>query len=182
MHCGPKRGRRTVGEGATHLQSIATLGPNAAKGRFGVAYVKSIFSQAAVGFNETAPDEDAIAVDGSLEFAIAAARVQIKCSSQFKISGKSATWDSELHWRNSWSTSAVPVYFVLVILDYKDPVDWIRHHDAGTDHRAAAFWVRVNGTGAPAEKILVPKVQRLTVATLELWEREVKSCFIPTIS
>lgn len=174
-------GKLHGGEGATRLHTIATLDPNTAKGRFGVAYVKSIFSQAAVGFNETAPDEDAIAVDGSLEFAIAAARVQIKCSAQFKISGKSATWDSELHWRESWSTSAVPVYFVLVILDYKDPVDWVQHHDAGTNQRAAAFWVRANGTGAPTDKIVVPKTQRLTAATLELWEREVKSCFIPTM-
>jgi hypothetical protein len=163
------------------VNSIATLDPNTAKGRFGVAYVKSIFSQAAVGFNETAPDEDSIAVDGSLEFAVAAARVQIKCSSQFKISGKSATWDSELHWRDSWAASKLPVFFVLVILDYKDPLHWIQHHDAGTDHRAAAFWVRVNGVGAPAEKIVVPKKQRLTAATLELWEEEVNSCFMPTM-
>ncbi|WP_455354430.1 DUF4365 domain-containing protein [Streptomyces sp. SYSU K217416] len=161
------------------MNSIATLDPRAAKGRFGVAYVKSIFSQAAVGFNETAPDEDAIAIDGSLEFAIAAARIQIKCSSQFKIAGKSATWDSELHWRESWEISKLPVYFVLVILDYKDPLSWIHHHAAGTDHKAAAFWVRVNGA-TPSDKIVVPKTQRLTAATLERWEKEVNSCFIPT--
>lgn len=162
------------------MNSIATLGESAAKGRFGVAYVRSIFSQAAVGFNETAPDEDAIAVDGSLEFAIAPARIQIKCSSRFKIAGRSATWDSELHWRQSWAASGVPVYFVLVILDYKDPLSWIHHHDAGTDQKAAAFWVRVN-EAMPSDKIIVPKTQRLTVATLAQWEKEVNSCFTPTL-
>ncbi|WP_226961289.1 MULTISPECIES: DUF4365 domain-containing protein [Streptomyces] len=162
------------------MGSISTLDASAAKGRYGVAYVRSIFSQAAVGFNETSPDEDAIAVDGSLEFAIAAARVQVKCSSQFKIAGKSATWNSELHWRESWATSRVPVYFILVILEHNDASNWIQHHATGTDHKAAAFWVRVNEV-TPSDKIVVPKTQRLTVETLTQWEKEVNSCFTPTL-
>ncbi|MCC5479060.1 DUF4365 domain-containing protein [Streptomyces barringtoniae] len=156
--------------------SIATLSPNGAKGRFGVAYVRSIVSQAGVGFTETSPDEDVLAVDGSVDFAIAPARIQIKCSSRFSIAGTTATWHSEFHWRERWSACALPVYFILVILDFDDRVDWIDHQLSGTHQKAAAFWVRVNRLGSD-QKIHIPKSQRLTVDSLQVWAREVEECF-----
>ncbi|MEU7725177.1 DUF4365 domain-containing protein [Streptomyces sp. NPDC040724] len=155
---------------------MATLSPNGAKGRFGVSYVRSIVSQAGVGFTETSPDEDVLAVDGSVDFAIASARIQVKCSSRFSISGSSATWHSELHWRERWSACALPVYFVLVIMDFDDRAEWIRHDDRGTRQTAAAFWVRVNQLGED-QKIHVPKTQRLTAESLNLWAKEVEECF-----
>lgn len=159
--------------------SITTLTDNGAKGRFGVSYVRSIISQAGVGFTETPPDEDVLAVDGTVDFAIASARIQVKCSSRFKIAGGSASWHSELHWRERWKESAVPVYFVLVILDYDERPRWVEHHAAGTDHKAAAFWVRVNQL-QQGESIHIPKTQRLTIDSLNVWAQEVESCFSPT--
>ncbi|MFD9842741.1 DUF4365 domain-containing protein [[Kitasatospora] papulosa] len=154
------------------------LGDKACKARYGVAHVRAIFSQAGCGFKETSPDEDAMAVDGDVDFLSASARVQVKCSSQFKIAGKGATWPAEVHWRERWNAAKVPVYFILVILDRSNRFEWINHHSAGTDHVAAAFWTRVDKIG-PTENVVVPKSQRLTVATLGDWEREVEACFSP---
>ncbi|MFF0271818.1 DUF4365 domain-containing protein [Streptomyces sp. NPDC004330] len=156
--------------------SIATLSANGAKGRFGVSYVRSIISQAGVGFTETSPDEDVLAVDGSVDFAIASARIQVKCSSRFTISGSSATWHSEVHWRERWASYALPVYFVLVIMDFDDRSEWIKHDQQGTHQAAAAFWVRVNQLGED-HKIHIPKTQRLTAESLNVWAKEVEECF-----
>jgi hypothetical protein len=158
--------------------SIATLSDNGAKGRIGVSYVRSIISQAGVGFTETPPDEDVLAVDGTVDFIVASARIQVKCSSRFKIAGSSASWHSELHWRERWKESGVPVYFVLVILDYDERPRWVEHHASGTNHKAAAFWVRVNQL-EEGQSINIPKTQRLTIATLNIWAQEVESCFFP---
>ncbi|MEU6971387.1 DUF4365 domain-containing protein [Kitasatospora aureofaciens] len=160
------------------LSSVVTLSQNGAKGRYGVSYVRSIVSQAGVGFTETSPDEDVLAVDATVDFALAPARIQIKCTAGFSIAGKSATWQSELYWREQWSQSLLPVYFVLVILDVDDRPQWIHHHETGTDHRAAAFWVRVNQTET-GDKIRIPKSQRLTADVLRLWHQEVEACFTP---
>lgn len=162
------------------LSSVVTLSQNGAKGRYGVSYVRSIVSQAGVGFTETSPDEDVLAVDANVEFALAPARLQIKCTAGFSIAGKSATWQSELYWREQWSQSRLPVYFVLVILDVDDRPQWIQHHETGTDHRAAAFWTRVNQTET-GDRIRIPKSQRLTADVLGLWRQEVDACFTSAV-
>ncbi|MGI5401824.1 DUF4365 domain-containing protein [Streptomyces sp. CA-135486] len=158
--------------------AVTVLGDKACKARFGVAYVRAIFSQAGFPFKETSPDEDAMAIDGDVDFIAASARVQIKCSSQFKISGRGATWPAEVHWRDRWNKCKVPVYFVLVILEHNDRPDWVEHHPAGTDQQAAAFWVRVDSIG-PEENVVIPKSQRLTISTLTQWAEEVEECFSP---
>ncbi|MEV6847228.1 DUF4365 domain-containing protein [Actinoplanes sp. NPDC051411] len=143
-----------------------------------MAYFQTICSQAGFGFSETSPDEDMLAVDGQVIFPAASASVQVKCSSQFKISGRSASWPAEPGWRDKWKTSLVPVYFVLVILDNAEPSGWISHHGAGTDHAAGAFWTRVDQM-APVRSIEIPKTQRLTAETLEQWQGEVVDSFAP---
>lgn len=155
----------------------ATLSANRAKSRFGVAYVRAVCSQAGVGFEETGPDEDVLAVDGNVEFEIAPARVQVKCTGQFRLKGGStATWPIDDSWRQRWNRSGLPVYFVLVIVDPDDQKSWLYHHDEATLNRAAAFWVRVD-TIPDAQNIVVPKVQRLTADTLQLWAEEVEASF-----
>jgi hypothetical protein len=155
----------------------ATLDANRAKSRFGVAYVRAVCSQAGVGFQETSPDEDVLAVDGSVEFEIAPARVQVKCTGQFRLKGGSrATWPIDNSWRQRWTRSGVPVYFVLVIVDPDDQLLWLHHQDEATLHRAAAFWVRVDTIPA-GQNIAVPKAQRLTADTLWLWAEEVAASF-----
>ncbi|MFI5852196.1 DUF4365 domain-containing protein [Micromonospora chalcea] len=154
------------------------LPANACKARYGVAYLRSICSQAGVPFNETSPDEDHHAVDGCLHLGTANVTVQVKCSGQFTIGGRSATWPAEVEWRVKWSRSKLPIYFVLVILDVDDQSSWLIHADDGTMHRAAAFWVRVDKLPA-GTNINVPKSQRLTADTLTQWAADVDACFAP---
>ena len=73
------------------------LGDNAREARYGVSYVRALCSQAGVSLTETSPDEDAVAIDATLLLKPAFACVQVKCTSQFKIRGRSASWEMELH-------------------------------------------------------------------------------------
>jgi hypothetical protein len=158
-------------------RDVATLDPNRAKSRFGIAYVRAVCSQAGVGFQETSPDEDVLAVDGIVDLEIAPARLQVKCTGKFRIKGgATATWQVEESWRQRWIRSNVPVYFVLVIVDPDDQLSWLHHDDEATLHRAAAFWARVD-TLPEGQNIIVPKAQRFTADTLRLWDADVTASF-----
>ncbi|MEV8639296.1 DUF4365 domain-containing protein [Streptosporangium sp. NPDC051023] len=159
------------------LSSISTLSPSGSKARFGLAYMRAICSQAGVGLNETSPDEDALAVDCDVCFSIAPVRVQVKCTSQFELHGKSASWPIEIAWREKWNKSKIPVYLVLVILSYDERKQWLEHPKNGTFHNAAAFWVRVNNLPAGETRLDIPKNQRLTAETLQVWESDLEACF-----
>jgi hypothetical protein len=153
----------------------ATLSATAAKGRFGVAYMRAVCSQAGVNFAETSPDEDVLAVDGTVGFAEGDVRVQVKCTGQFRIKGGStASWEAKPEWREKWNRCLVPVYFVIVMLDPDEQVTWLHHHDTGTQLTAAAFWTRVNQTSEPGS-VTVPKSQRLQAETLTLWRGDLVS-------
>jgi hypothetical protein len=165
--------------GHASAKVIATLSPNGAKARFGVAYLRSVCSQAGVGFTETSIDEDVLAIDGKVEFEIAEARVQVKCTGKFRINGgETASWPADPGWWRKWHVSKVPVYFVLLIVDPDDQHSWLNHQFDGTLHRAAAFWVRVDHM-AEGASITVPKRQRLTADTLREWAADVDACFDP---
>ncbi|MFG1853452.1 DUF4365 domain-containing protein [Actinomadura geliboluensis] len=160
------------------VEPIGTLNNKVSKARFGVAYLRAICSHAGVGFTETSTDEDVLAVDGNIEFPIAAARVQVKCTGQFRIKGgKTATWSAEEGWWKKWKGSKLPVYLVLVVVDPDTQEKWLEHREDGTLHRAAAFWVRVD-TMEEADSIVVPKIQRLTAATLSEWAVDLNACFM----
>lgn len=157
---------------------ISTLGPNGAKARFGAAYLHAVCSQAGVGLDEVTIDEDVLAIDAKIAFAIGDARVQIKCSGQFRINGgETASWPAEPGWWNKWHRSKVPVYFIIVMVDPDDQTQWLQHSDHGTFSGTAAFWVRVDRL-PETSSITVPKEQRLTADTLLLWRDELDACFI----
>ncbi|MEV6527842.1 DUF4365 domain-containing protein [Longispora sp. NPDC051575] len=159
------------------LNTIATLGANSAKSRFGVAYLRSVCSQAGIGFDETSPDEDVLAVDGHLSFELCPVRVQVKCTGQFRINGgPTATWQTEPAWHRKWTRSGTPVYFVLVIVDPDDQKLWLDHSDQGTLQRAAAFWARVDTLPA-SSAITLSKQRRLTAATLLEWATDLEEAF-----
>lgn len=166
-----------VAEDRLDVRSVATLSPELAKARFGAAYVRAVCNHAGVGFTETEIDQDVQAVDGTVDFDLSPARVQIKCTGQFRINGgRTASWPSEKGWWIKWHRSGVPVYFVLVMVDPDEQTRWLDHLTEATLVRAAAFWVRVD-TMSERPSITVPKVQRLTVATLNQWAAEVDACF-----
>jgi hypothetical protein len=154
---------------------LATLEPNRRKARYGVAYLRSVCAQAGVGMTETSPDEDVLAVDCSIEFFEAPVRVQVKCTSQFAITGRSASWSLDPAWTQVWAKAKVPVYFVLVIVG-KDYDSWLEHDVDGTVHRAAAFWRRLV-PGELGTRLEIPKSQRLSAETLQHWRRDMLAQF-----
>jgi Domain of unknown function (DUF4365) len=163
--------------GSDQPADVATLGANGAKARFGVAYLRAVCSQAGVGFNETAIDEDVLAIDGEVQFAVAPARVQVKCTGRFRIEGgETASWPAESAWWEKWKKSCLPVYLVLLVVDPDDRLLWLDHRSDGTFQCAAAFWVRVDKT-ADGASVQIPKKQRLTADTLKLWAADVEACF-----
>jgi hypothetical protein len=155
----------------------ATLGTNGSKARYGVSYLRSICSQAGVGMTETAPDEDVLAVDCNVEFPEAAVRVQVKCTSQWSISGKQLTYPVEPEWVHKWDAIKVPMYFVVVIVP-KSPDQWIQHESNGTVHSTAAYWVRLV-PGQVGSAIIVPKNQRLSKDTIPIWHKDLLESFMP---
>jgi hypothetical protein len=122
---------------------FALLDDKGRKARYGVSYVRNVCAQAGVPFMETEPDSDVHAVDCGVTFPAAEIRVQVKCSSQFKMSGKTATWSIEPDWVRKWERALVPVYFVLVIVPEHWSV-WLNHEPTQTVHTTGAFWGRVN--------------------------------------
>jgi hypothetical protein len=126
---------------------------------------------------ETAPDEDVLAVDCSVDFPEASARVQVKCTSHWSISGKQLTYPIEPEWVRKWDVIRVPMYFVVVIVP-KDPVHWIRQQGDGTFHETAAYWVRLI-PGQIGSSIKVPKTQRLSKDTMPVWHDDLLELFTP---
>jgi hypothetical protein len=152
-----------------------TLTLNGQKARYGIAFVRSICAHAGVGVVETSPDEDVIAVDCDIQFPEANVRVQVKCTSGLTIGGATKSWSLSESWIGHWRNSRVPVYMVIVVVP-EDVSEWLDHIDEGTMHRTAAFWGRVD-TLQDATSITIPRNQRLTVDTLEIWHNELLAVF-----
>lgn len=144
---------------------------NGRKARYALAYFRSICAQAGVTIAETEPDEDIMAIDVDVRFPRLTSRVQIKCTSKFKLTGKTVTMDLEPSWVASWSESFAPVYFVVVIVPAVIP-DWIAHPLSSTSHKTAAYWARFDPT-IHKDKITVQKSNRFTLDTLHQWKSDV---------
>jgi hypothetical protein len=127
--------------------------------------------------NETSADEDVLAADCDIVFREANVRVQVKCTSKFTIGGASASWPVESAWLRKWEESALPIYFVLVIVPRNLPT-WIDHNASGTMHRTAAFWRRLKADEI-GKTVSVPKTQRLTRSTLDQWHLDMLRTFTP---
>lgn len=144
---------------------------NGRKGRYGVAYLRSLAAHAGVGLQETAPDEDIDAVDVTLKFGRASAEVQIKCTSKFKVGVGDATLQLEPGWVEKWTDSLVPVYVVLV----KVPSvvgDWIDGKPSSTVHRTVAFGQRFD-RAVHTTSMRFTRSDRITAETLYDWRDEV---------
>jgi hypothetical protein len=126
---------------------------------------------------ETEPDSDVLAVDCNVMFREADVRVQVKCTSQWTIGGKSLSYPVEEGWIRKWDESVVPVYFVVVVVP-PDPDLWLSHDQVGTLHRTAAFWVRLV-PGTVGTSLAVPKNQRLTKDTIQIWHNDLLALFKP---
>lgn len=111
---------------------------NGRRARYGAAYVRALCAHAGAAFNETSVDEDIMAIDGSVDFARMPVRVQIKCTSQFSVSGSRLTLQLEPSWVSKWITSDTPV-FVVVVKVPSDIPGWLHYDAAFTRHNTVAF-------------------------------------------
>lgn len=149
--------------------NCAILPATAKRARLGGAFLRALCAQAGVGFVETSGEEDYVAVDGIITLRNADIRVQVKCSSQLTIQGRSASWPLEARWIDAWKDHLGAVILVLVIVDQLEG-EWLIHETDHTKVKAAAFWARVDALDSTATRVDIPKAQRISVDTFEEWK------------
>jgi hypothetical protein len=160
---------------AVHAGS--TLSPNARKGRYGIAYFQNVCAQFGVGFDETSPDEDVLAIDGTVQFPALPVRIQVKCTKKVFGSTGVMSWPVTEEWKAKWSKNFGPAYFVVVQVPNDVPGDWIDYNGAGiTTHRSTAYWARIDPASMGAS-ITIPRTNRLTAESLASWNADLLSCF-----
>lgn len=149
----------------------ANFSDNGRRGRYGVAYLRSLCAAAGVGLKENSPDEDVDALDATLKFARASAEVQVKCTSLFRVGAGRATVQLEPEWVKKWSESYHPVFVVLV----KVPPgfhEWIEFRTTWTGHKTVAFGQRFDKS-IHTTSMQFTGAHRLTAETLYDWRDEV---------
>lgn len=155
----------------------ATLSPNARKGRYGIAYFQNICAQFGVGFDETSPDEDVLAIDGTVQFPILPVRIQVKCTKKGFGSSGHLSWPVSEEWKTKWARNFGPAYFVVVQVPSDTPGDWIQYDLAdSTTHRSTAYWARIDPSSM-GSSITIQRQNRLTPDTLAQWNADLWSCF-----
>lgn len=154
-----------------------TLSPNLRKGRYGIAYFQNVCAQFGVGFDETSPDEDVLAIDGTVQFPALPVRIQVKCTKKAFGQTGSLSWPVTVEWKAKWSKNFGPAYFVVVLVPNDVPADWITYDGADcTMHRSAAYWARIE-PDSMGSSITIRRTNRLTPDTLGEWNADLLSCF-----
>jgi hypothetical protein len=148
---------------------------NGRRARYGAAYLHGICAQAGVEFGETTIDSDTLAVDGTIEFARIGARVQLKCTSSFKVGNGNATLTLEDTWRRKWAENYGPIFVVIVKVPSDIP-DWIEHAASLTRHRATAFGQRFD-PAVHTKSMTFTAAHRLTVETIYDWRDQTYAFF-----
>lgn len=143
---------------------------NERKGRYGVAYLKTLCAQAGYGLNESAPGEDWFAIDCHLAARPGVIRLQVKCTTR-KFAGKDEvlTWPVKPHWRDVWSANVTTIYFIVVQVSSDACSNWVEHTPLRTSHKATAYWVGIDPKNIPTT-LRVAKSSRLTAETFSEWE------------
>lgn len=149
------------------------------KGRYGVVYLRALAGQAGCTVEETAPGEDVQSIDAKVGFTAGDVFVQVKTTHKQGISGSEfINYAPEDNWLRKWSKLLLPAYFVVVVVP-SDSGTWLEHADTGTlMKKTAAFWCRIDVPGIEAaNKIAVPRLQRLTASTFREWESDLNAAF-----
>lgn len=149
---------------------------NTRRGRYGVAYVHAVCSQAGAAWSETSPDEDREAIDGAISLGAGSANVQIKCTSVSALDSEKTTVRLKSAWVESWSQQLLAPTYVVVVRVPPGIPDWIAHLNDGTMHRTAAYWAQFDPAQHSAS-ITVPQSQRFTIETLHQWRQQLADRF-----
>jgi hypothetical protein len=160
------------------LASAPQLDVDARKGRYGVAYLDAIVTDAGFDLTEPKPGADMLAYDATVNFPEGGVRVQIKTTHTYAIDGTNSrlAYTATEKWVQSWATALCPVYFVVVVVpNSENGGPWLDHLPTGTEmRRTAAFWSRIDASQFTSSNMSVAadRSQRVTGATLETWQQE----------
>src|SRR4051812_2064570 len=113
--------------------TFGTLDPNRAIGRYGVAYVRKVCAHAHIGFDETSPDEDVLALDGQINFSATPVRVQIKTTTQWSLTSARGELllPIQADWARKWRAQINPTFLIAVLLA-KDIDSWSAYESSET--------------------------------------------------
>lgn len=156
-----------VPQGRLAAPAHTRFNDNTRRARYGAAYVRSLCAHAGAGFNETSIDEDVQAVDATVDFARLPVRVQIKCTSQFKVGNGKLTLELEPGWVDKWTESDTTVFVVVVKVPAHVP-SWVEHDDAVTRHNTVAFGRRFE-PGVHTKSMTFTATDKLTSDTIYKW-------------
>jgi hypothetical protein len=140
---------------------------NGRRARYGAAYLRALCAQAGAGFTETSIDEDVMAVDATIDFARMPVRVQIKCTSKFKVSGSKLTLPLAPSWVANWVMSDTPVFVVVVKVPPLVP-DWLAFDTAFTRHNTTAYGRRFDAA-ADSTAMAFDATHRVTSHSIYEW-------------
>ena len=152
-----------------------TLNLSDAVGRYAMAYVRKVCAQAHVGFSETSPGEDVLAIDGRIEYYTVDVRIQVKGSTKYsthKTAGliRVAVKDE---WRRKWRKNGQPTYFIFVLME-RQVAKWFEYFPGTTMAGAVAYWARIDNLPKSATHIVVDRRHRFTKATVRGWGKDIQ--------
>lgn len=152
------------------MQSHRTLSSSDAVGRFAVAYVRKVCAHAHVGFEETSPGEDVLALDGKIACSGLDFRVQIKgtTGASLKMQAGTLSYAIEEKWREKWRQNLLPTYFIYVLLE-KPAQSWLQYDPTNTLAGAYALWSRIDNLSPTATHVVFDRTDRFTAKTVGAW-------------
>jgi hypothetical protein len=147
-----------------------TFDPTTAIGRFGVAYVRKVCAHAHVGFSESDPDEDVLAIDADIKYRAASTRVQIKTTTKYSLTDGAEVLSLALEpaWVLKWRENINPAYLILVLVS-KGVDSWVAYNGDHTLTNAFALWARIDNIAADADHLAIKRSDRFTVGTVGAW-------------
>lgn len=150
----------------------------AAISRFGVAYVRNVCAHAHIGFSETSPTEDALALDGTLDFDSVGIRIQVKATTKWQLTSRAKTlvFPIEPEWREKWLKQRNPAFIVVILVSKEIPA-WISHGTGSTRLAAYALWARIDKIDPNATSVTLSKSQRFTASTLGEWAQMIDALY-----
>lgn len=150
-----------------------TLDLPGAVGRYAVAYVRKVCSQAHIGFSESSPGEDVLAIDGRIEFPRLDVRVQIKGSTHYSMQKPEGVISVAIEdkWREKWRRNGQPTYFIFVLMESEVDL-WFRYDPSNTLAGAYALWERIDNLAPDATHVTFDRTRRFTVQTVGAWNED----------
>lgn len=147
---------------------------NGAKSRYSLSYLYAVCAQAGCTVLETPQDSDVHAVDATVRFEEGDVRVQMKCSSTYRMDKSQIRFPLQQQWIDKWRKYQGTTFVVLVLVP-EDKADWVEY-GAETRHRTQAYWAKFD-RNSTEKSIVIPRANRFDIAALAEWHSEFATDF-----